>query len=215
MEALPFKVIDILIAAVVIISAIVGLRRGLVREVLAIGAWVGAVLATLYGFGHAQAFARGYISPPILADIVVGIALFGIVLTVLSGISRAIGKRVRDSFAGPLDRSFGTAFGLLRGAFIVSATYLVLTMIVGPGGEKPQWAEGSRLLPWARVGAEIVQSVVPFEFGGEDGEGRGKAIIEKIRGGLPGAGSNSDKDGETGYKRGEREDLKDLIEKAK
>ncbi len=215
MESLPFKIVDILIAAVVIISAIVGLRRGLVREVLAIGAWVGAVLATLYGFGHAQAFARGYISPPILADIVAGSALFGIVLTVLMGISRAIGKRVRDSFVSPLDRSFGTAFGLLRGAFIVSATYLLLTMIVGPDRDKPEWAEDSRLLPWARVGADIVQRVVPFEFGGEDGERRGNAIFEKIRGALPGAGSKSDKKGETGYKLGERKDLSDLIEKAK
>lgn len=215
MEALSFKFVDILIAAVVIISAIVGLRRGLVREILAIGAWVGAVLATLYGFGHAQAFARGYISPPVLADIVAGSALFGIVLTVLSGISRVIGKRVRDSFAGPLDRSFGTAFGLLRGAFIVSATYLVLIMIVGPDGTKPQWAEGSRLLPWARVGADIVQRAVPFEFGRENGEGRGESIIEKIRGGLPRAGSKSDKERETGYKQDERNDLKNLIEKAK
>ena len=84
------------------------------------GAWVGAAIATLYLFEFAQPVARTYIEVELIADIVAGVVLFVITLIVLSLISHALSRRVRDSALGPLDRSLGLVFGLARGAALVA-----------------------------------------------------------------------------------------------
>lgn len=213
MDTLPFNIVDIAILGVVLISALVGFSRGLVREVLAIGAWVGALLATLYGFGHARTFARDYVQPEILADLVAGFAIFIIVLTVLSMLSKMISNRIRDSFASTLDRSLGTIFGVVRGAFIVSAVYLGITVIVSPGAERPEWAKDSRLVPWARYGAELVYQFFGSPDLGFDGFEGGDQIFQKIREKASSVIAPSDKDDETGYKADERKDIEELIDK--
>ncbi|MFQ5533857.1 MAG: CvpA family protein [Sphingomonadales bacterium] len=215
MDSLPLNIVDLAIIAAVAISAVMGLMRGLVREVLAIAAWIGAVFATLFGFGEAKAFAREYVSPELLADIIAGGAIFIVVLTILSGISKAVGKRVQGTFVGPLDRTLGTVFGLARGAFLVSVVYLAIAMISGSDAERPAWAQDSRLLPWARLGAGMVYEFAgspEYDFNGFD---QGEEIYRQIREKTSQVAPISDRPGETGYKTEERKSLEELIEKNK
>ena len=52
---------DIAVAVIVVLCGIIALRLGLVRVVLGLAGWVGAGLATIYGYSYAQPYAREYI----------------------------------------------------------------------------------------------------------------------------------------------------------
>ncbi len=60
---------DIVIAGVLLISGILAFFRGAVRELLSVVGWVGAAVATYYGFGHLQPIARELIGMALIADI--------------------------------------------------------------------------------------------------------------------------------------------------
>ena len=62
--------IDIIVIAVVALSALIAFLRGFVREVLTIGSWLGASLVKLYGFTLLQGKFEQWISSKMAADIV-------------------------------------------------------------------------------------------------------------------------------------------------
>ena len=58
MSNLPLNVVDLGVLGGILISALLAFSRGLVREVLSIGAWVVAALATIYGLPHLRDITR-------------------------------------------------------------------------------------------------------------------------------------------------------------
>lgn len=152
--------LDIAVIVIVLISGVLALARGLVREVLSVGAWVGAAIATLYLFEFAQPVARTYIEVELIADIVAGVALFVITLIALSLISHALSRRVRDSALGPLDRSLGLVFGVVRGAALVALAYLIFSALFPPE-DRPAWVTEARTEPFMAEGAEVLAAILP------------------------------------------------------
>ena len=69
MEAFPFAIVDISIAGLLLLSALLAYMRGLVKEVLAVGAWIGASFATLYGFSIAIPYVQQVIGVQLIANI--------------------------------------------------------------------------------------------------------------------------------------------------
>ena len=68
--------LDIGIAVLVLISAVLAYVRGLVHEVLAVAGWIGAIFATFYGFPFLRPFARQLTTIDIVADFGAGIVIF-------------------------------------------------------------------------------------------------------------------------------------------
>jgi len=214
---LPIHGLDAAILAVVVISAVIGFARGFVRETLAVLAWVGAALATLYGFDRVRDFVRDYVSPVFLADAIAGASIFITMLLVLSGLARVLGRRARESLLGLLDRSLGAVFGLIRAGFIISALYLLVALMGGPSASRPAWAAGSRLLPWAQVGGDVLVKLLPEGWMGARSRkawrDRSQEVYRKLK--ETSSDSFSDRSDETGYNRDQRRDLNALIRKAK
>jgi len=165
-DNLPINVVDLAIVAVLVISAAFAFFRGFVHELLAIGSWIGAGVATLYGFPLVQPEARKYIGSPLIADLAAGIILFLLVVVVLSIVTRLLSRRVRDSSLGPLDRSLGLLFGALRGAVLVSIAWLMLLWVV-PREDFPDWIAEARALPLVEKGSDILTRIVPDALGGD------------------------------------------------
>ncbi|HWA44668.1 MAG TPA: CvpA family protein [Hypericibacter adhaerens] len=151
---------DLIIIAILALSALLAFMRGFVREVLSIGAWVGAALATIYGFPIAQPFARKYIEVALFADIAAGVAIFVVALIVLTVLSHALSRNVRDSALGAVDRSLGLLFGLVRGAVLVCLAYLVMAWAI-PQEDRPVWVAQSRTLPLVQQGAGLLLKILP------------------------------------------------------
>ncbi|HSY86406.1 MAG TPA: CvpA family protein [Verrucomicrobiae bacterium] len=161
MSGLSANFVDLAVIGVMLISALLAFGRGLVREVLSIGAWVAAALAALWGFPYAKDIARKYISITILADMVTATAIFLVTLIVCAAISHAIARNVRGSTFGALDRSLGLLFGLLRGAVLICFAYLLFTWAVPNEADQPTVIKEARSRPLIASGADILRSLLP------------------------------------------------------
>ncbi len=150
--------IDIIVIAVVAISAVIAFLRGFVREMLTIGSWLGAALVTLYGFPLLQPKFETWISSKLAADIAGGIGLFLVSLIVFSIISHMIARLVRGSALTAVDRSLGLLFGLVRGAILVSLAYMLIFAL------DPNLLRGARTTPMMARGAEILRNLAPKEL---------------------------------------------------
>jgi membrane protein required for colicin V production len=160
MENLPLNALDIGVAVVILLSGLLALVRGFVKEMLSIGAWVGAALAALYAFPHVQPFARDLISVQIAADVTAGVSVFVVTLIILSGLTHWIASHVRQSHFSKFDRGLGFFFGLLRGAVVVCLLWLLVNWAIEPS-KQPPWITEARSLPMIKSGAEILTALVP------------------------------------------------------
>jgi len=151
---------DIIVVAIIGLSALFGFIRGFLREILSIGAWIVAGLAAYFGLPYLRPFARQYISHELIADVATGVAIFLVVLVVASVISHVITRSVRHSSLGALDRSLGILFGIARGAVIVSVALLICDNFYAPDN-RPQWLKDARTLPVVQIGADFMRQFVP------------------------------------------------------
>ena len=155
--------VDVIIVCAVLLSALLAFMRGLVREVLGIGAWVGAGLFAIWAFPFVRDRAHRLIQQPDLADSAGFGAVFVIGLMVLSLVSSFVGGIVRTSILGGLDRTLGTVFGILRGAATVAFAYILAGMAV-PLNQWPQPVQQARTLPYVYEGAELLVSLLPEQY---------------------------------------------------
>jgi membrane protein required for colicin V production len=155
--------VDLAVLGVMFLSGLLAFSRGLVREVLSIGAWVGAVVIAITFLPAIRPLLAHYVPSSEWVDPAGYIILFLVSLIVLSVIAKAIGGAVRTSAIGGIDRSLGLVFGLARGVALAIAAYIVACMAVPPD----RWPEPvleSRAVPYIYQGAIWIAHQVPQEY---------------------------------------------------
>lgn len=162
-----FTLADGFVGVVLVVSAGMAFMRGFVHEVLAIGAWIGAAIITLYGFDTAQPWFAAQISVGWAANLLTGLSLFLVSLVTLSLITKAISNQVRKSALNSVDSSLGFVFGLLRGALIISAAYYIAIEWAFDPGELPQWLASAKTRPWMERGAAEIAKFRPHSLTAE------------------------------------------------
>jgi membrane protein required for colicin V production len=154
--------VDLGMLAVMLLSMIVGLVRGLVFEVLSLAGWVvayfaaqwfAADLAPYLPIGQPDSLARHMVA---MALLFIGVL---IAWTLLARLARMV------LHATPLtliDRVGGGAFGLLRGALLL----LVLTTVVqvSPAAQSSFW-QASVGAAWLQSGVHVIRPLLPAEMG--------------------------------------------------
>jgi membrane protein required for colicin V production len=155
--------VDLGVLGILAISALLAFMRGLVREVLGIGAWVGAVMAAIAGLPIARGFVKTWISDPSWIDPVSFLVVFLVTLIVLSIIARWIGYLVRNSALGGVDRTLGLVFGLARGAALVILAYIGMGLFL-PANHWPDPVLQARTLDPAYQGAAWVVEKLPPDY---------------------------------------------------
>ena len=93
-------------------------------------------------------------------DLVTGAILFIVALALLLLAANLLSRRMRQSDVNTLDRSLGFAFGLLRGAFVLSAGYLLLDHLL-PVREQPEWLRQASLMVYVAEGATFLTWLAP------------------------------------------------------
>jgi membrane protein required for colicin V production len=157
--------LDAGLVGVVAISGLVAMYRGFTREVLSILSWVAAAIAAFYVIfyqqGFAEELAKQFANPPqqvhlIIARIIIGSAIFLLVLIIVHLITSHISDTVLDSRIGAIDRILGLGFGIVRGFILVVIPYMFAvsfvckdgaTRAIAQGcqpGELPIWVEQAR-----------------------------------------------------------------------
>lgn len=220
MNHLTVNAVDLAVLGVLIISGLMAFSRGLVREVLSIGAWVGAAAVTFYAFPHLRDFARGYIKNELFADGATGVTIFVVTLFACTAISHMLARHVRGSGFGALDRSLGFLFGLARGAVLVCLAYLVFVWFVPKPEDQPDMIKQASSLRIIAPGADLLRSLLPKGALGTGSQAAdaAKAAVEQQIGqqvldsmGQPAPKSAATKT-DPGYNANERKDLDRLIQ---
>lgn len=138
--------------AVLLVSFLIGLARGLVFETLMLAGWIAAFvlaqwLAEDVGFwlpmGDAQAAWR-YAVGFVLVFVAVAFTV-GLVASLLRRLVLAAGLR-------PVDRTLGAAFGLVRGTLALLAVAVVVHVMAWRQGALWQESTGARVLDAALQG---------------------------------------------------------------
>lgn len=150
--------IDLVMLAVVLLSTVLGLMRGMVLEVLSLLGWVVAyVVARL--FGAEMAPYVPFAAPGSPARLAAGVvAAFVLALIIWKVLTWFVHKIVRASALSSGDRLLGGAFGLLRGFVIllVGATLVSLT----PLSTSPTW-KASVGAAWLNGAVGVLMPLVP------------------------------------------------------
>lgn len=158
MTAVGLQLADVIIIAVVVLSMLVSVVRGFVRESLSlviwvVAAWVGLRLAT-----PLAEFLEPWIATPSARVALSFVGVFVGVVLVGSLISILVGKLITSSGLSGTDRMLGMLFGALRGVVMVVIAVLVLSLTPVP--DDPWWQE-STLLPHAERLAEYAVAQLP------------------------------------------------------
>ena len=121
---MPITLLDIILLAVMLISGLLALIRGFMREILSIGAWGVAAVVTLYSYSRVLPMAKQYFNSDMVAAGVSAGGIFLGTLLIVSIITARVSDMVLDSRVGALDRTLGFLFGLGRGLIIVVVAFL-------------------------------------------------------------------------------------------
>ena len=211
---------DFVVIGIVIVAGFVAFSLGVVRVALGLGGWVGAGLATLYGFTYIRPIAHRWIESALFADIAGGAALFVISLIVFTLIGHAVAERVRDSSFGALDRSLGMVTGLALGAVVVCVAFIVMARLMelpSDPAKRPEWIRTAKSAPIVERGAAQLIALLPSEWRGEEassapGLGSSARATQKAaeRLAVPKAEGGLAKN-KSGYSKSERKEMDRLM----
>ncbi|WP_293853676.1 CvpA family protein [Steroidobacter sp.] len=169
---------DYLILGVVVLSMLLGLIRGFVREAIGVIAWLGGLwLAWRYAHVVEPLLAGRVGDPPVSTWaartlIVLGVLVLGWILAgILSYMLRHSGLSIM------VDRLLGLVTGFVRGAVVV-AVFVLLGQFVQL--TQTHWWKSSRLMPYASEAAGWLQSFAET----------GMSVLEKQRQARPGSTVN-------------------------
>ena len=152
---------DIAVAVVITLSALIGVWRGVIREVFALAAWVAAIIC-MFVFGEQLAQGLPFARDTLWLRMLAGYALvfLGVFVT-LSVVGFLFSKLVNVIGLSFVDRALGMVFGVLRGALIA----VVLVFIAGatnlPGMN--WWRDSATAKPLATFAA-ILRSKLPDDL---------------------------------------------------
>src|ERR1700723_735916 len=200
---MPITILDLVLLAVMLISGLLAMVRGFMREILSIAAWGAAALVTLYAFSKLLPTAKSYFNNDTVAAVVVVAGVFVGTLIVVR-----ISDMILDSRIGALDRTLGFLFGLARGLLIVVVAYQFFIWLV-PDKQRPDWVTGAKSRMVLQGTGEWVMSLLP-----DDPE---NTILKRFKKNKP-DDEQTDTDPAApasgdGYSKPARDSLKKLIEK--
>jgi membrane protein required for colicin V production len=156
--------VDGVVLAVLAVSAVLAFLRGMVQEVLGVGAWIGAAFLALVLRPKVVPWFQGSIDPPWLADALAAGAIFLVVLIILKIIIGSVARMVQNSMLGGTDRALGLVFGIARGGFLVILAYILGGMVLPATDRWPDPVREARSLPLVIEGANWLVAHLPAEY---------------------------------------------------
>jgi membrane protein required for colicin V production len=140
---MPVTLLDLVLLAVMLISGLLAMIRGFMREILSIASWAAAAGVTLYAYPKLVPQAKQYFASDMVATAVVVGGVFLGTLIIVSIFTIKISDMVLDSRVGALDRTLGFLFGLARGLVIVVVAFLFFAWLV-PEKSQPNWVKDAK-----------------------------------------------------------------------
>jgi membrane protein required for colicin V production len=181
-------ILDIVVIVILLISSVVAFLRGFVREVLTILGLGGAALTALvmgpefapgieqWLLGDLAADTEeklwGIVPYDIAAMVMAYAGVFVVTLIVLSIISHYIAKSVHALGLGPVDRSLGVVFGIVRALLLIGLLYMPFHILMEEE-EKEEWFANSHSYSYVEFSSDFILGFMPesWRLDKKDSEG--------------------------------------------
>lgn len=136
--------VDFTIIGVIILSALISIIRGFVKEALSLISWVLAFFIASRFYMYITSYLTYFDSDVIRIAVAIAI-LFISTLIVCAIVSYIIGELVQKTGLSSTDRILGICFGVLRGILVVAAVLFFVDTFT-PLSQSPSWVQ-SQLIP--------------------------------------------------------------------
>jgi membrane protein required for colicin V production len=156
--------IDLFIIAVIVLSALISLVRGFVKESISLVTWVVAGVLALRYYAPMADLLEPFINSVNLRQWVGGGILFIATLVVGAIVNFIVSQLVSKTGLSGTDKTLGVVFGAARGVLIV--TMLVLLASLTPMPEADWWKD-SAMVGFFQQLAEWVRGVIPDDMVGQ------------------------------------------------
>ncbi len=157
-------VVDLITLAVIILSVLIGIFRGFIREALDLASWIAAFAVAVLFVEPVGELLTPYVAAPHARTFLAGGGLFLGTLIVGGLISFVIGYFIRRTGLSLTDSLLGMAFGLGRGAALMVALALVVGLTPLP--QTPYW-QSAQATPLLTLAALQVVALMPPEVAKE------------------------------------------------
>lgn len=240
-------IIDIVVGAIVVISAIISFLRGLIRETLTIAGVIGGFFAAVYFGPKLSPIYSNWLNVSdntadieklfdivpmnIVADICAYATVFIIVVIIISVISHFTAGAAKAMGLGPIDRTLGVIFGIARAFILLGLLYLPFHLLMDENSKAQYFADSkthkiiegtaefmTRFLPSSQEVKGKVENVTEGEIKKKLFEneilynGNSKPKKEPASDPVEQTVEQPKPKTETGYKKDERQELKDLFQ---
>ncbi len=155
--------LDFVIIAVVLISALIGLFRGFVKEVLSLINWLAALLVAWFFAPTTAVMLEQWIASPTLRLVLAFAGLFLVTLLTATILSHFLHRLVVRGGLKGTDRSLGVLFGIARGVVILTVAVLLAGTTTIP---QETWWQGSLLIGYLEGVATTVVAYLPPDIAG-------------------------------------------------
>ena len=137
--------LDAILFAIMLVSALLAMVRGFSREVLSVISWLVAAAAAYFFYKPLTPYAGQYIHSHTVAMAASAAVIFLVVLIIVSFITLRIADFIIDSRIGALDRALGFIFGAVRGLLLVVVAMLFFNWLAPEN--QPAWVANARSKP--------------------------------------------------------------------
>tara|TARA_R110001606_G_scaffold263921_1_gene412547 strand:+ start:5214 stop:5870 length:657 start_codon:yes stop_codon:yes gene_type:complete len=147
---------------ILLVSGLLALVRGFVREALSVTAFVAASLATLWALPAFLGPARELIDPDWLAPLAIGAVIFLLVYLSITFVTSSLSSGLaKGDDVNVVDRTLGFAFGVVRGLVLLALGVIFMAATLGIDGQPPRAVTESRIYPLVKAAADALQTLAP------------------------------------------------------
>ena len=156
------SILDLIFIVITISSLIKCYNKGFILSILSMAKWLLAYVITLIIFPLIKPYVKDIIDNEYVLDISLGILLFILVIFCILLINKGIGKAVKYTGLGSLDKIFGFFFGFIR-AYILSIFIFSGVHIVYNYDKWPLNTNKSFVFPYLEKGSNYLIKEFPNE----------------------------------------------------
>jgi len=152
--------LDLLILGIIVLSALISLIRGFVKESISLISWIVAGVLAFRYFEPMSELLEPYLSAPTIRSVTAFAILFVSSLIVGAIINFIMSQLVTKTGLSGTDKALGVVFGGARGVLIVSMTVLLASLTPMP---EAQWWQDSATVGFFQQLAEWIKGIIPAD----------------------------------------------------
>jgi membrane protein required for colicin V production len=152
--------VDIAIVIILLVSTLIGVFRGFIRETLSLISWVVAFYIAWTFAPLGAVYLEPYLSQPPLRIVAAFVAIFLVALISASIIAYLVYRLFALAGVGGIDRSLGLVFGVARGVLLVAV--LILAGVYTDFATQPWW-QTSKLVGFFSPITDFLLTLLPAD----------------------------------------------------